>query len=76
LALTLQSSESSPVVNPAIVIKNWGDAAAQLKLNGKPVNWGKDFRREYVKHLDGDDLVVWIRQTSTAPVQIALTPER
>ena len=76
LALTLQASDSSPVVNPAIVIKNWGDAAAQLKINGKPVNWGKDFRRGYVQNLDGTDLVVWIRQESVTPVQIALTPAR
>jgi hypothetical protein len=76
LALTLRASDSSPLVNPAIVIKNWGDAAAQLKINGKPVNWGKDFRRGYVKKLDGADLVVWIRQEAITPVQIALTPER
>jgi hypothetical protein len=75
LALTLKASDSSPVLNPAIVIKNWGEAAAQLKINGKPVAWGKDFRRGYVKHLDGTDLVVWIRQPSTTPVQIALRPE-
>ena len=74
LALTLQASDSSPVLNPAIVIKNWGDAAAQLKINGKPVNWGKDFRHGYVKRLDGTNLVVWIRQESVTPVQVTLTP--
>jgi hypothetical protein len=74
LELTLHASDDSPIVNPAIVIKNWGDAAALLKVDGKPANWGKDFRRGYVKHLDGTDLVVWIRRTSTTPVQITLRP--
>ena len=76
LALTLQASDTSPLVNPAIVIKNWGDAAAQIKIDGKPVNWGKDFRRGYIKKLDGTDLMVWIPAIISKPVQIALTPER
>jgi hypothetical protein len=75
LQMAIQASDSSPVVNPAIVIKNWGDQAGELKINNKPVAWGKDFRRGYVKHLDGTDLVVWIRQSSVTPVQIAVTPE-
>jgi hypothetical protein len=74
LELNFRASDSSPIVNPAIVIKNWGEAAAQLKINGKPANWDKDSRRGYVKHLEGTDLVVWIRQTSTTPVQITLKP--
>ncbi len=76
LALTLRASDSSPVVNPAIVIKNWGDGAAQIKIDGKPVNWGKDFRRGYIKRIDGTDLVVWLRKASAAPLHIELMPER
>ncbi len=76
LGLTLRASDSSPLVNPAIVIKNWGDATAQLKINGKPISWGKDFRRGYVPHLDGTDLVVWMRQSSAEPLQLTLTPGR
>lgn len=74
LELTLHASDSSPLVNPAIVIKNWGNEAAQLKINGKPVSWSKDFRHGYVPQLSGTDLVLWIRQSSTAPEQITLTP--
>src|ERR1019366_4146799 len=76
LMLSLQAKASSPVVNPAIVIRNWGDTEAQLKFNGKPVNWGKDFRRGYIKRIDGTDLVVWIRQTSSSPLRLELTPVR
>jgi hypothetical protein len=76
LVLTLQASGSSPVLNPAIVVKNWGDEAAQLKVNGKPVNWGTDFRHGHVRKLDGTDLIVWVRQESTSPLHIELMPER
>lgn len=75
LELTLHASDSSPIVDPAIVIKGWGDAPAQLEINGRPANWGKDFRRGHVQHLDGTDLVLWVSETSSAPVQIKLTPE-
>lgn len=75
VTLTLQASEASPVLNPAIVIKNWGDEAAQLKINGKAVAWGKDFRHGYVHRLDRTDLVVWIRQEWVAPLRIVLAPE-
>lgn len=75
LKLTLQASDSSPLVNPALVIRNWGDAPARLKINARAVAWGKDDRRGYVRKLEGTDLVVWIRQTSMAPLQITLTPE-
>ncbi len=47
LTLTLGASESSPAVNPAIVVKDWGIEKAQLKINGKPVAWGKDFPRGF-----------------------------
>jgi len=76
LTLTLRASSSSPLVNPAIVIRNWGDAAAHLQIDGKTVEWGKDIRRGYIKKIDGDDLVVWLRQTSASPLRIALTPGR
>ena len=74
LSLILHATNASPVVNPAVAIENWGRSNVRLEINGKPVNWGKDFRRGYVKKLEGTDLVVWMRQTSTEPTRITLTP--
>jgi hypothetical protein len=73
LHLTLQASQSSPVVNPAIVIKNWGEDGARLELDGKLVAWGKEFRYGYERTLEGTDLVIWVRKESVAPVTISLT---
>jgi hypothetical protein len=75
LKFTLAASESSPMVNPAIVVKNWGDAQAELKVNGKSVAWSEDFRRGYDKMLDGTNLIVWIRRTSTTPIQVSLSAQ-
>lgn len=74
LEIVFQASDASPLVDPAIVIKKWGDSKVHLRINGKPVSWGKDFRRGYVQKFDGNDLIVWIRQTSVTPLRIALMP--
>jgi hypothetical protein len=71
---TLAGSEDSPVVNPAFVIKNWGDADAVLKINGKTIKRGKDFRFGHRHTFEGTDLIVWIKTESTEPVKILLAP--
>jgi hypothetical protein len=75
LDLTLQASQNSPLVNPAIVIKDWGEGGARLKIEGRPVAWGKDFRYGMIQKLEGTDLVVWIRKESVTPVKITLASE-
>jgi hypothetical protein len=72
---TIQASQNSPVVNPALVIKNWGEVGARLKIDGKPVAWGRDFRYGRVRRLEGTDLVVWMRKESVIPVKMSLAPE-
>ena len=74
LRITLDASEASPVVNPAILIKNWGEGDAALRVNGQPVAWGKDYRAGHIEHLDHTDLVIWIQAQSTQPFSIELSP--
>ena len=69
---TLQAGEKSPVVNPAFVIKNWGDAEVRLKLDGKEIPRGKNFRFGYERRLDGTDLVLWIKYDTNQPVKFEL----
>jgi hypothetical protein len=75
LDLTLQASQNSPIVNPAIVVKNWGERGARLKIEGRPVAWGKDFRYGMIRKLEGTDLVIWMRKESVTPVKITLVSE-
>jgi len=74
LDLTIKASEESPAVNPAIVIKNWGDGEARMTLDGKPMTPGKDLRFGHVQRLEGTDLVVWIQTQAMKPLRIRLTP--
>jgi hypothetical protein len=75
LEFTLAAAPDTPIVNPAIVVKNWGDTGVRLKIDGKPIARGKDFRCGHVQKLEGTDLIVWIQKESTTPVKLTLAPE-
>jgi len=74
LKLELAASENSPVVNPAVVVKNWGRFGASLKIDGKAIARGRNFRLGHRRSLEGSDLIVWFRAESTRPVRISLSP--
>lgn len=70
----LAASKESPVINPALVIKGWGESNAELKLNGRKIKRGKDFRLGHRNTVEGSDLIVWIKTESTKPIKVALSP--
>lgn len=74
LELNIAASEKSPLVNPAFVIKGWGEAGVALTLEGQPVPPGKNFRFGHRYTLEGADLVVWIEAEAMAPIQVAFAP--
>ena len=74
LEFNIQASEESPAVNLAFVIDGWGHGGASLRLNGKPVAEGKDFRVGHIDHLEGSSLVVWIRTQVTEPSDFSIAP--
>ncbi len=74
LEIELTASPEQPVVNLCLVIRNWGPAAAKLKLNGQSLPRGKDFRFGYRDSLEGRDLIVWIRAEATSALRLTLSP--
>ncbi|MGE5357990.1 MAG: LamG domain-containing protein [Bacteroidales bacterium] len=74
LTVSLQASQDSPVVNPAIVIKNWGASDARIEVDGTAAPQGKEVRIGHVPRLEGDDLVVWIRRESASPIRVTIGP--
>lgn len=73
LEFTLAASESSPVLNPAIVIRGWGERKPSVRLNGKSLAPDKNCRIGLNHELDRTDLVVWLKHRSAAPVHITLS---
>jgi hypothetical protein len=75
LELSVSASDRSPAVNPAFVIKNWGDAPAEVRIDGATPSNGK-VRIGLVHHLDGTDLIVWIQYQSAHPFRLTFAGER
>ncbi len=78
MSFDLIGSEISPIYNPCFVIKNWGKSTskATLKINGKFMPEGKDFRQGLIRDTDGTQImVIWIKYQSTSPESIEITRE-
>ena len=65
--ITLRGTPESPVVNPAIVVRNWNAANPRVMVNGTATG-----RIGQVSRLEGTDLVIWLETTSTQPVKIRI----
>jgi hypothetical protein len=72
LEVDVAASAESPLVNPALVIQDWGDHEAALTIDGAEVPRGREFRYGHRRTLDGTDLVVWIKAASEKPVRITV----
>jgi hypothetical protein len=74
LELELKASDDAPIVNPALVVRDWGSVDTKLRINGSKAILGKDFRLGYRPNEEGSDLVVWMKVESHGPVTVELSP--
>jgi hypothetical protein len=72
LHLSFHATPDSPLLNPALVIRGWGESVPDLEVDGKPVAWGKDARYGLVRTLEGTTLVIWVRFQATGTTYIDL----
>jgi hypothetical protein len=72
LEFELLGTETSPVVDVPVVIRNWGASAARIEIDGMAAVSGVDCLLGFVPSLEGDDLVIWIYRKSTATLNIKL----
>ena len=71
IEFTLKGSKDSPVINPAIMVKNWNSNGAKILVNGKDT---KNSKVGINHQLDGDDLVVYVSLKAEVPVRITMIP--
>ena len=76
LKFRLDGSAETPILNPAFVVENWGPEGASLRLNGRDIPQGKNFRVGHIRRVNRYDLVVWVKLDSNAPAAVELTPGR
>ena len=74
LEFELAASEDSPVINPAVVIKDWGRQSASLSVNGRKIPLGSKFRLGHRRTETSSNLIVWFECESTESVKVSLIP--
>jgi len=72
LVCDIKATPENPIVNLCLVVKNWGDRPAGVKVNGTAIPPGDAFRSGLRRTLEGTDLVVWLKQSTTEPVRVVL----
>jgi hypothetical protein len=74
LAEAAEGEKDVFVENPAFVFKDWGTSGVELKVDGKTVKQGKDFRVGYEETHTGSDLIVWIKMKTNKTVRFSISP--
>jgi hypothetical protein len=72
LVVDLAANADHPLVNPAIVIKNWGEDQVKIRLNGQEAEAGSDYRIGYEHKLEGTDLVLWFEMSRSEQSMISI----
>jgi hypothetical protein len=63
------------IINPAFVVKNWDEPGVVLKVDGKTMEQGKNFRVGYEQTPTGRDLVIWLKMKRNKNTTFAITPK-
>ncbi len=63
------------IVNPVFIVRNWGETGVKLKLNGKELVRGSEFRVGYEEKQEGTDLVIWLDYRANEQISIDISPE-
>ncbi len=72
IEIQLAGSKESPVIHPALKIKNWNAKGARVLVNGEAFS---DCKIGVHRQLNGTDLIVFIPINTSDPVTITLAPE-
>ena len=72
LKFAIEATKESPIVNPAFVVKNWGDSDIKITINGKKPENG---RVGHYRRLEGTDLIIWVEMKSFKLINVAITPK-
>ena len=77
IALRIEATAESPILNPCFVVKNWSlNSGARLFINGKLVPAGTDARQGMVRDTDGSwTLVVWYRMEADEAMEFGFESE-
>jgi hypothetical protein len=64
IEFAIHANEEAPLVNPAIIIENWGESDIIFKIDGEQMKRGSNLRYGYLDKLKTTDLIIWIQMES------------
>jgi hypothetical protein len=62
------------IINPAFIVKDWGTSGVELKVDGKGVEVGEDFRVGYEQTHTGTDLILWLKCKTQKAMHFEIGP--
>lgn len=62
--IELAGTADNPIVNPVIILKDWGESKVKVNINSNETEALKDFRSGYTKGKKSKDLIVWLKDRS------------
>jgi hypothetical protein len=74
LECTLNGDPESPVVNPCMVIRNWGDVLPRITVDGEKGQTGKTVPYGFRNAESGVDLIVWLKKEAETVVRVKIEP--
>jgi hypothetical protein len=70
LECTIQSSQKSPLINPAFRVKNWDPQAIEIVVDGERLEADSDFRFDRRDAAENPELVLWLERKVYKPVSL------
>jgi hypothetical protein len=73
LNFEILASEGQPLQNLVIIVNNWEDGESELRVDGKRIDEGKNFRQAIEYDVEGNQkFIVFINHKSTETTKIQL----
>jgi len=72
LDITIKASKESPLINPAVIIKNWGNELPQVEIDAIKLKPGKKLKQSIRTSPESADLIVWLELESEEELKISL----
>jgi hypothetical protein len=72
LSFTINASDESPMIDPAIVIKKWNGKDFVVEMNGVRLEESEDYRTGIEQSYEGYNLVLWLNRQSDSPVKLEI----
>jgi hypothetical protein len=63
------------IINPAFIVKDWDAPGVILKVDGKTMVPGADFRIGYEQTPTGMDLVIWFKMKASKNTTFSINPD-